>query len=89
MVIHKDGFALVLTKAGIVTNEGLASVRTLCAGSGACPPGDALAQHKVEWTGRGEEGLPLSSCSQGLITAVLSANRALVPSSWLFPWYLA
>lgn len=30
MVIHKDGFALVLTKAKIVTNEDLASVRALC-----------------------------------------------------------
>lgn len=30
-VIHKDGFALVLTKAEIVTNEGLASARALSA----------------------------------------------------------
>lgn len=87
MVIHKDGFALVLTKAEIVTNGGLASERTLC--SGSRPRGDALAQHKVEWTGRGEEGLPLSSCIQGLITAFLPANRALVPSCWLFLLYLA
>lgn len=87
MAIHKDGFALVLTKAEIVTNEGLASVRTLCSGSRPC--GDALAQRKVEWTGRGEEGLPSSSCSQSLITAFLPANRALVLSCWLFPWYLA
>lgn len=28
--IYKDGFALVLTKSEIVTNEGLASVRALC-----------------------------------------------------------
>lgn len=66
-VIHKDGFALVLTKAGIVTNEGLASARIRCAGSGASPPGDALTQHKVGWTGRGEEGLPLSPCTRALL----------------------
>lgn len=51
-VIHEDGFALVLTKAEIVTNEGLASTRILCSGSGA-PRGDALAQRR-RWSGLAE-----------------------------------
>lgn len=67
-VIHKDGFALVLTKAEIVTNEGLASARALCTGSGARPCGDALARRR-RWSGLAEVrgGCPCPPAAKALL----------------------